>query len=1285
MIPSACPGLVPHAQEGPCARLLSNGALTTLLTASGSGVTRFGWRQVTSWTPDPVEDGDGTFLYLRDEEDGVAWSAAAAPIPGAPRRYAVSSEPGLVRFERTEHGIEAQCEVTVAPDAHLELRRLRLRNAGRRVRHLSVTSCLGVVIHHAGGHAGHPAFSKLFVQTRVDAAAGVILARRRLRERGGEPLCLAHALFCDVAGSDASFETDRARFLGRGRSLARPAALAPHARLSGTAGNVLDPIASWRRALRLAPGASAELLCVLAVAPEEDEARALALRAAGAGTFEATSAAAEQRARALLAQHQLDEGQGAYLETLLGRVLHGVPGLGAGADVFRRVRGTPEDLWIFGLPPDQPLVVIEPGPAAGGLARELARAIAFWAGHGISVRGLALGGDTAGAEAIVAPPANFPEHAADSARACARLVLDGAWPALAATAPARRVEIVAAPVTPERDGEERGAASGEAALRFANGTGGFAPDGPEYVIRIPRAPAAGGLPPMPWVNVLANPELGTIVSERGAATTWRGNSREHRLTPWSNDPILDPHGEALWVRDEGARAFWSPQPGPTPGDGAYEVRHGFGVSRWRHVSHELEQEVETLVAPDAPVKLTRLRLVNRGARVRHLSVFSFARLVLAEGVAQATVVEASEAGRVLRATNGLAGPFARGVAIATAWASAPGARIAFSADRRAFLGAGGSPERPRALVQDTLLDGRDGAALDPCFAQQLRFDLPAGAAAECVFALGEADGADAAAALAARTTRPGAFDESLAAVRAHWDATLGAVRVETPSPALDLLLNGWLAYQTLACRLFARSAFYQSGGAFGYRDQLQDAASLVLLRPDVTRAQILLHAAHQFVEGDVLHWWHPPGGRGTRTRFADDLLWLPFVTAHYVATTGDAGVLDEDAGFVTARALAPGEDEAYLPTERAAESASVYTHCCRAIERSLAVGAHGLPLMGTGDWNDGMNRVGREGRGESVWMAFFLHDVLRRFEPLCAARGEGERAARYAAHRAALVRALEEHAWDGAWYRRAWFDDGALLGTASAEECRIDLLPQAWAVLSGAAPRERCEIAMDSALRELFLPEGRLLRLLAPPFDRSPHDPGYIQGYVPGIRENGGQYTHAATWAVRALAELGRREQALALLEALLPVLHARTPEEVSTYQVEPYVVAADVYAVSPHVGRGGWTWYTGSSGWLFRVALESVLGLRLEDGRRIVLRPRVPDAWPGFRITLRLPGAPHATRIDVRNPTGRAERVVCVRLDGVEVAPEDGAAVWHIGGAGGAEAADHALAPREVVVELAQ
>jgi cyclic beta-1,2-glucan synthetase len=787
-----------------------------------------------------------------------------------------------------------------------------------------------------------------------------------------------------------------------------------------------------------------------------------------------------------------------------------------------------------------------------------------------------------------------------------------------------------------------------------NGYGRFVAGGSEYAIRVdPRHPDGPRLPPMPWTNVVANPTLGFLASETGAGYTWSRNSREHRLTPWANDPIADPHGEAIWIRDDDTGEVWSAQPGPTPADAPYEARHGFGYSRWTHDSHELAHEVTAFVAERDPVKLVTVRLANRARTPRRLTVVSYAALVL--GVHPGGAIETETADHLLLARNRDAGDFADGVAFAAAVAPG-GATVSGTTDRAGFIGRGGL-RMPAALQTAGSLDGRVGAGLDPCFALSARFTLRPNGEASCTFLLGETAGTDAARALVKRFREPGAVARELDAVSTAWRELLGAVQIETPSAPLDRALGGWLLYQTLSCRLWGRSALYQSGGAFGFRDQLQDATALVYARPDLLRAQIVLHAGHQFVEGDVLHWWHPPADRGTRTRFADDRLWLPYVTAFYARTTGDDGILDEEAGFVTARALEPGEDEAYVVASRSEERASVYEHCCRAIDRSLATGAHGLPLMGTGDWNDGMNRVGREGRGESVWMGWFLYDVLGSFVPFCVARGDGLRARRYHAHRTRLRHALESAGWDGAWYRRAYYDDGTPLGSAASDECRIDAIAQAWAVISQAAPRGRAEQAMASAERMLVDEGAGVIRLLTPPFDATPHDPGYIKGYVPGIRENGGQYTHAALWLVRAAAELGWRDRAVRWLEMLAPAHHARDAAAVERYKVEPYVVAADVYGVPPHVGRGGWTWYTGSAAWMYRVALESILGITLERGRTLRIAPRIPDDWPGFKVRMRLPGDATTYEVAVENPAGRAERVVSVAVDEQSQAVRGGAA----------------------------
>ncbi|HOX24544.1 MAG TPA: glycosyl transferase [Candidatus Krumholzibacteria bacterium] len=1036
----------------------------------GSGASRFG---------DHALCGDeGLAILIRDLTSGDYWVAG-----GGSERTG-----GAATYRDERAGIRATLDVSGAADAASTLFQLALVNLGAETRHVDVTTFAEVVLLDPRAHAAHPAFAKLFLQTEFVDGAAAILVRRRPREPGERHPWLVHA---SLDGGPVEFETDRARFLGRGRHPGRPAAMVTRAPLSGTCGNVLDPCLALRRTVTLAPGEPVTLGFLLGAAA--DLAGALAMARRGKGRA----------------------------------------------------------------------VAVEP-PAESGPA-----------------------------------------------------------------------------VTPEAP----------------NGFGRFDPDGREYVIQVRRR-ADGSLvvPPRPWVNVIAGESFGCLVSETGAGTTWGGNSREQRLTPWFNDPVLDPHGDAVYLRDEDQGAFWSCWPGPSPAPADYEVRHGFGYSGCRVAHGGIETDTLVFVARRDPVRVTRVRVRNAGAATRRLSLWGHARLVLGTTVEDsAPAVTASydpESGALL-ARNGKAGPWTGHAAFGALVSAEPGLTIAHDTSRAAFLGPALDLATPAFAVPSG--DPTATTGLDAAFTHRAAFTLAPGETREVAILLGQASSAGGARELVARFAQPGAGEAACAESRDFWRDGLAGLRVETPAPAIDLMVNGWLGYQTLSCRLRGRTALYQSGGAFGFRDQLQDALALLPLWPDLARAQILLHAAHQFVEGDVLHWWHPPLDRGIRTRFADDLLWLPYLAAQYVAATGDAAVLAEIAPYLAARSLAPGEDEAFLAPEPAGESGDIYDHCCRSLDRSLAVGAHGLPLFGTGDWNDGMNRVGRKGRGESVWMGFFLVATIDAFAPLVEARGDLERLDRYRRHRQALAAALNDVGWDGGWYRRGYYDDGAPLGTATDPECRIDALVQAWSVLSGVAPRERAAQALDAVETHLVDREAGLIRLLTPPFVDTPRDPGYIKGYVAGVRENGGQYTHAALWVVRAMAEAGRRDRAAALLEMLSPVSHADTPARVARYQIEPYVVAADVYGASPHVGRGGWSWYTGSSGWMLRVALESVLGLRLEGGQTLVVKPCIPDGWERYGVRWRLPGSESVYDIQVVNPDGCAAVVVAANLDGKALAVADG------------------------------
>ncbi|MDD5008517.1 MAG: hypothetical protein PHC68_09015 [Syntrophorhabdaceae bacterium] len=749
-------------------------------------------------------------------------------------------------------------------------------------------------------------------------------------------------------------------------------------------------------------------------------------------------------------------------------------------------------------------------------------------------------------------------------------------------------------------------------LMFSNGLGGFTPDGREYVISTAR----GQVTPAPWVNVLANAHFGTVVSENGLAYTWSENAHEFRLTPWYNDPVSDASGEAFYIRDEERGHFWSPMPLPSRGATPYVTRHGFGYSVFEHTERGISTEVWVYVALDAPVKFTVLKVRNRSGRSRRLSATGYAEWVLGDVRPKSTmhiITEVDPQSGALFARNPYNTEFGRWVAFFNV---DDGTRTV-SGDRTEFLGRNGTIRSPAAMTR-TRLSGKVGAALDPCGAIQVAFNLADGEEREIVFTLGAGRDADDAGSLIHRFWGAGAARVALEAVWQYWNHTLGAVQVETPDPSVNVLANGWLIYQALACRLWARSGYYQSGGAFGFRDQLQDVMALVHTEPHLMREHLLLCASRQFVEGDVQHWWHPPSGRGVRTHCSDDFLWLPLAACRYVLATGDTGVLDEPIRFIKGRPVNAEEDSYYDLPRASGKAASLYDHCVRAITRGIGrLGEHGLPLIGSGDWNDGMNMVGKDGKGESVWLAFFLYDVLTRFAEIARLHDDQSFVEQCRRKAADLRRNIEEHGWDGEWYLRAYFDDGSLLGSASNTECRIDSIAQSWSVLSGAGDAGRSRMAMEAVEKCLVRREDKLVQLLDPPFDKSDLNPGYIKGYVPGVRENGGQYTHGAIWAAMAFAALGDRERAWELLRIINPVNHGRSTGEIETYKAEPYVVAADVYAVSPHTGRGGWTWYTGSAGWMYRLIIESLLGLRLEVDK-LHVRPCLPADWEGFTVHYR-------------------------------------------------------------------
>jgi cyclic beta-1,2-glucan synthetase len=1257
----------------PATHLLSNGRYAVMLTAAGSGYSQRGKVLVTRWREDKTTDAWGMYLFLRDVASGKVWSATYQPTAIEPDDYKVVFAEDRARFTRRDGALTTVLEVVVSSEDDAEVRRLSITNGGARVREIEITSYAEVVLAELAADTAHPAFSNLFVQTEFVPEVRSLLATRRARSAGEPALWAAHVLTREPAGTDGlEYETDRARFVGRGRTVRAAAALDGHP-LSNTVGPVLDPVLSLRTRVRLEPGATAHIVFATMVAASRDAVLDLADKYHDPATFERISMLAFTHAQVQLHHLGVEPDDAALYQELASRILYADPAVRPAGDVLARNALGAARLWRHGISGDHPIVLLCIGAIEDrGIVAQLLRAHEYWQMKGLAVDLVILNDRPS---SYVQDLHNVLQDMARTSRATigqdpqapagrifvlradllgpderallhtvARVVLISNQGGLAEQI--LLVQRLNAALVPRplrslaRHGAEATAAQ-MPPLEFFNGLGGFADVGREYVIvQGPRQHT-----PMPWINVVANPDFGFQVSETGAGYTWALNSRENQLTAWSNDPVSDPTGEALYIRDEESGELWTPTSAPIRIEHAtYVARHGQGYSRFHLDYAGIECDWLQFVSWDDPIKLSRLTLVNHSSRTRRLSITAYVEWVLGTARARSApyVVTERDATGAVFARNPLHDEFGARIA----FADLGGLQTSTTCDRAEFLGRHGSAGEPAALMIEEPLGNRAGAGLDPCCAMQTVLELKPGQQVRLVFLLGQAADRETARDLVLRY-RAADADVVLAEVKRNWDRILGTVQVETPDRAMDLMMNRWLLYQTIACRLWARAAFYQAGGAYGFRDQLQDTMALTLALPDAARAQLLRAAARQFVEGDVQHWWHPPTGRGVRTHCSDDLVWLPHAAAHYVAVTGDAAVLDEEVPFLDGPLLEPAQHDAYFTPAVSPRAGTLFEHCARALDRSLPVGDHGLPLIGTGDWNDGMNRVGDQGKGESVWLAWFLYATLQKFAALAASRGASEPAARWRAHAASLQAAAESHAWDGAWYRRAYFDDGTPLGSAGNAECRIDSIAQSWGVLSGAADPARARRAMEAVDAYLVRPGDDLVLLFTPPFDRTGTDPGYIKGYLPGVRENGGQYTHAAVWCVIARAQLGDGERASELFAMLNPVNRTASRAGVHAYKVEPYVLAADIYAEPPHVRRGGWTWYTGAAGWLYRAGLESILGLT-RRGDALHLDPCIPPRWPGFQIRYRF--GTTAYEISVENPRAVARGVARIDFDGARL-----------------------------------
>ncbi len=1257
----------PHTST-PKTQLLCNGRYGVMLTNAGGGYSRWGDVEITRWRSDRTSDPWGTFCYIHDTDSDRLWCNTYQPTRGKVEDYSADFSLDRAVFRRIDNGIQSETEIVVAPEEDVEIRRITLINRSLRTRQLDLTSYIELSLAPHDADRQHPAFNKLFIQTEAVPGQHALLAFRRPRQDGDPPVYVGHRFTLEHDDVDAlRFETDRARFIGRGRTLSAPMGAVQEPGQSQ--GFAIDPILSLRQSLTVGPGQRAQVSMVLAGASTREQVLSLMSKYGDPRAIDRAMDFAWASAQLELRLLHIQPDDARRFQQLASHLLFPNLLLRAAAERIAENRKGQAGLWTYGISGDVPIALVAIGEVEDmSLVRQMLQAHTYWRMHGFTTDLVILNEESRGYErplheqlqrliqshsattGVDRPGGIFlrsadmiPEEDLTLLQAVASTVMVAARGTLQQQLGVS-IEIpeTPGPIASKRDSRDPAAALPFMELPYFNSIGGFTPDGNEYAVYL----GPGMNTPMPWVNIIANPGFGTLISETGAGFTWQGNSQRNRLTQWSNDPVTDPPSEALYIRDEETGAYWTPCASPIREGTDYRARHGAGYSVFEHNSHGIEHELTVFVPVDdgggEPVKLQRLLLKNDSARPRKLSLTYYVEWTLGEfreSSQNHVVTDWDDEVEAMIAHNYYHPDFSDSVAFAALSLPAE----SYTGDRTAFLGRNRSMVNPAAMER-TGLSRRTGAGLDPCAALQTTVRLAPGENVEITCVLGQAPSLNKARALVLAYRENTVVKAALVQTKAWWNERLDVVQVHTPELAVDFLINRWLLYQTLACRLWGRSGFYQSGGAFGFRDQLQDVMALLYAQPGLARAHILLAAGRQFTEGDVQHWWHVPGGAGIRSRISDDLLWLPYVAAHYVRITGDVSILHEMVGFLDAPPLEKNQNESLKSPGNSSEHASLFEHCRRAVTRGHTSGSHGLPLIGTGDWNDGMNLVGAAGKGESVWLAWFLVDVLKGMAEMSTEMGRPDLSLAYLQDRKILIEHVEGFAWDGEWYLRGTFDDGTPLGSSVNQEARIDSIPQSWAWISGAADSDRAKKALESAWKNLVREEDKLVLLFEPPFDKTELSPGYIKGYPPGVRENGGQYTHAALWLAIAIARSGDGTRAANMMRILNPIEHARDPETVWRYGIEPYVVAADVYRLPGRIGKGGWSWYTGSAALMYRTWVEEILGLQVR-GETMSFTPVIPGWWDGFQMSYRHGESVYA--IQVENPEHYERGISWVEMDG--------------------------------------
>ena len=1246
----------------PKVQLLSNGRYHVMITNAGGGYSRWKDLAVTRWHEDVTCDNWGAFCYIRDLDTGEYWSNTHQPTLKKADRYEAAYSQGRADFNTVHHGIETHTELVVSPEDDIEMRRLRVTNRSGSRKTIEITSYAEVVMASPSSDLMAPAFSNLFVQTKIIPHQHAIMCTRRPRSASEQPPWMFHLMTLEgKPAEEISYETDRMAFIGRARSRANPHAMTNEGMLTGSEGSVLDPIVAIRYKIILDADETVILNMVIGITETKELCQGLINKYQDQSNKDRVFEMAWTHSQVVLRQINASETDAQLYGRLASSIIYSNALFRADPVILINNRRQQSGLWGYSISGDLPIVLLKIESQDNlHMVKQLIQAHAYWHLKGLLVDLVIWNEEPSGyrqvfqneIEALV--PMEFKDRpggifvrASDQIsnddrilfQTVARINLSDSGGTLADHVNRKSlVKAVMPYISPTQSyAPVLTSVSLPEGLVFFNGHGGFSPDGKEYIILADYK----NITPAPWVNVIANPNFGTVVSDNGSAYSWTENAHELRISHWSNDPVTDNTGEAFYLRDEESGHFWSTSLLPAGSRLPYITRHGFGYSVFEHIEDGIYSEMTIYVDLESAVKFVALKIRNESGRPRKMSATGYIELVLGDSRVKTAMhihTEIDLESGALFAKNQYNTEFNNRVA----FFDVDYLKKSYTGDRTEFIGRNGALQNPDAMHR-VKLSGKTGLALDPCAAIRVPFFMADNEEQEIIFRIGSARDANEATTIVKQFRGAAIASEVLNKVKNYWADAIGALRVETPDTAIDLITNGWLTYQTLSSRLWGRSGFYQSGGAFGFRDQLQDVMSLLHTRPELARQQILLCASRQFKEGDVQHWWHPPSGRGVRTRISDDYLWLPFVTAFYVEHSGDTAVMDVPINYLDGRPLNYGEESYYdLPMDSHI-SATVYEHCLAAIKHGLNFGEHGLPLIGTGDWNDGLDKVGPHGKGESVWLAFFLYRILILFTRVARLHNDESFANECNDQALQLKKNIDAHAWDGEWYKRAWFDDGTPLGSKTDEECKIDSIAQSWSVLSGGGNADLLHTAMESAYKNLVNKEVGIVQLLEPPFDKSDLNPGYIKGYVPGVRENGGQYTHAAIWLIMAFAKLKDNQRVWELLSMINPVNHGKTTENIATYKVEPYVVAADVYSNVSHAGRGGWTWYTGSAGWMYRLITESFLGLHKRDNKLEIV-PCIPKEWESFTMHYRYKSSMYHIHV-IQTPQGEESMI---KVDGV-------------------------------------